>query len=92
MRILWWLGALLPSIVLLIEYAAPATFSGYRFVTPLNTLAVSVIVCSAASYSQRRGLEAQLIDFSLVMLLSLAQITLIHALVYLRFISPSITP
>jgi len=81
-RIIWWLGALLPVICVGLELIGVLKPGAAPWITPVNTLLASLVVCSAASYSQRRDLEAMLIDFVIVMLVTLAQITLLGALAY----------
>lgn len=76
-RILWWVGALLPAITVGLDSAGLCDFSRLPWVTPISTLVVSVIVCTAASYSQRRDVPAILMDLMFVLLLSLVQVTLI---------------
>jgi hypothetical protein len=88
-RIVWWLGGLLPSILIALELAGLLKASDVPLITPINTMLVAVIICSAASYSQRRELEAMLIDFAVVMLLLLLQITLIGGLAYWQAASPA---
>src|SRR5688500_6618381 len=83
-RIVWWLGALLPSILLALEMVGLLKASEAPLITPINTMLVAVIICSAASYSQRRDIEAMLIDFAIVLLLLLLQTTLIGGLAYWR--------
>jgi hypothetical protein len=89
-RILWWVGAFLPSLMIVCELIGVLKIRDYPFINPLSTLIVSVIICASVSYSQRRDVGAQLIDFSFVMLLSLLQITLIGALAYWLKISPAL--
>jgi len=88
-RIVWWLGALLPSITIGLESAGLMKASDVPLITPINTMLVAVIICSSASYSQRREVEAMLIDFAIVLLLLLLQITLIGGLAYWRATSPA---
>ncbi len=88
-RVVWWLGGLLPSIMIGLELMGILKLSDAPFLTPGNTMLVAVIICSAASYSQRRELEAMLIDFAVVMFLLLLQITLIGGLAYWRATSPA---
>ena len=80
-RILWWVGALLPAITVGLDSAGLCDFSRLPWVTPISTLIMSVVVCSAASYSQRRDAPEMLMDLMLVLLLSLVQVTLIAWLV-----------
>jgi len=81
-RVVWWLGALLPSICIGLELVGVLQPAAVPWITPVNLLITSLIVCSAASYSQRRDVEAMLIDFAMVLLVVLAQITLIGGLGY----------
>jgi len=79
-RIVWWVGALLPAITVGLDFAGLLKSTDFPLLTPINTFFASVLVCSVASYSQRRDITAVLMDMLLVMLLALVQITLIARL------------
>lgn len=88
-RIVWWVGALLPAITVGLELAGLLKRTDFPLLTPVNTLIASVLVCTMASYSQRRDVTAILMDSLLVMLLSLIQVTLIARLAALLSGAPS---
>lgn len=88
-RIVWWVGALLPSITVGLELGGLLRKADFPLLTPINTLIASVLVCTAASYSQRRDITAILMDLLLVMLLFLIQVTLIARLAALMSGAPS---
>jgi len=83
-RIIWWVGALLPAITVGLELVGLLKIGDFPLLTPINTLFASVLVCSAASFSQRRDAMTMLMDLAFVLLLSLTQVTLIGALAYWR--------
>jgi len=75
--LIWWVGALLPTITVGLELVGVLKIAQFPLLTPVNTLIASVLVCTAASYSQRRDITAILMDLLWVMFLSLIQVTLI---------------